>query len=526
VTKSIAKHLRLYREQRPEALRPEIDRVASLPLLLAAFREVTGWSLQCRRGPKPIHPTESTWSAPVDPGVGDPPGHVTLDPVRSASAASQSPGAPKAVRRLASALSGLVDELLETRHALWLSEAELATGVPVVARPEERKHLAARLQAVLRGGADAVGCHAAALYLLDEATTLLRLRSSWGLPPQRLADPPRPLPTALADLEAMLGHVVVLEDTGLFQQWNPPEDFPAAACVPVASPTTILGTLWVFCNARRDFNDRETNVLEMVAGRLAADLEREMLLREGVNAAQLKQELAAAERVRLGQIPSVPPLLEGWEVAGGTGPDSRLAGNLFDWFSLPDGRLAIALAAASGTGIEAVLSATTVRTALRSHAPYHRDPDTLLQQVNATVWQGSVGDQSAAVACGFLEAKDDRVRYTCAGKINVLHLRTADWQSLATPSVDLGKESETPFCLSQRRVAPGEALVVYHQGSGIADLGEQRLTHRDGLAETLSGRLSLPAKQLAALARGWFDANPPHMPHRSWTVLVAKRTDS
>ena len=526
MTKSSGKRLRLYREQCPEASRPDIHPIASLPPLLAAFRELTGWSLQCRRGPKPIHPTESAWSAPVDPGVGDPPGHVMLDPVRSASAASQSRSAPKAVRRLASALSGLVNELQETRHALWLCEAELATGVPVVARPEERRHLAARLQAVLRGGAEAVGCHAAALYLLDEATTLLRLRSSWGLPPQRLADPPRPLPTALADLEAMLGHVVVLEDSGLFQQWNPPEDFPAAACVPVASPTTILGTLWVFCNSRRDFNDRETNVLEMVAGRLAADLEREMLLREGVNAAQVKRELAAAERVHLGQIPSVPPLLEGWEVAGGTGPDSSLAGSLFDWFSLPDGRLAIALTVASGTGIEAALSATIVRTALRSHAPYHPRPDRLLHHVNATLWQGSVGDQSAAVACGFLEAKNDQVRYTCAGKVNVLHVRAGSWQSLANPSVDLGKEAETPFCLAQQRVRPGEALVVYHEGSGITDPGGQAAAHREALAGTLSGRLSLPAKQLAALAGDRFDSTPPHTPRRDWTVLVAKRTDS
>jgi len=449
-----------------------------------------------------------------------------LDPVRSASAASPSRLAAKAVRRLAAALSGLVNELQETRHALWLCEAELATGVPVVARPEERRHLAARLQAVLRGGAEAVGCHAAALYLLDEATTLLRLRSSWGLPPQRLADPPRPLPTALADLEAMLGHVVVLEDSGLFQQWNPPEDFPAAACVPVASPTTILGTLWVFCNSRRDFNDRETNVLEMVAGRLAADLEREMLLREGVNAAQVKRELAAAERAHLGQIPSVPPLLEGWEVAGGTGPDSRPAGSLFDWFPLPDGRLAIALTVAAGTGIAAALSAAVVRTALRSHAPYHPRPDELLHHVNTTLWQGSVGDQSAAVVCGVLEANSDQVPYACAGNVDVLHLRAGSWQSLADPAVDLGKEAETPFCLAQQRVQPGEALVLYHHESDTTHSAGKTPTHVEAFAGALSGRLSLPAKQLAASPRDWFNASLPHTPHRDWTVLVAKRTDS
>ena len=65
---------------------------------------------------------------------------------------------------------------------LWQREAELAAGVPLVPHREDQKHLAARLEAVLRAGAEAVGGDAIALYLLDEATTELKLRCSWGLP--------------------------------------------------------------------------------------------------------------------------------------------------------------------------------------------------------------------------------------------------------------------------------------------------------------------------------------------------------
>ena len=159
-------------------------------------------------------------------------------------------------------------------------------------------HLATRLEAVLRSGAEAIGCHAAALYLLDEATSKLKLRSCWGLPLDRLTAPARPLQGAVADLEALLGHAVVLEDTRLLRHWNVPEDFPAAACVPVSTPTTILGTLWVFSSEKRDLNDHQTNILEVVAGRVAADLEREMLWNEAMAAAEFKTQLAAAERLQ------------------------------------------------------------------------------------------------------------------------------------------------------------------------------------------------------------------------------------
>ena len=77
----------------------------------------------------------------------------------------------------------------------WQPECHL------VVRREDQKHLAARLEAVLRAGAEAVGGDAIALYLLDEATTELKLRCSWGLPFDRLVAPARPLQGAVADLE-------------------------------------------------------------------------------------------------------------------------------------------------------------------------------------------------------------------------------------------------------------------------------------------------------------------------------------
>ena len=48
-------------------------------------------------------------------------------------------------------MADMLGELLQTRYALWRREAELAAGVPVVPHREEEKHLAARLEAVLKG---------------------------------------------------------------------------------------------------------------------------------------------------------------------------------------------------------------------------------------------------------------------------------------------------------------------------------------------------------------------------------------
>ena len=155
---------------------------------------------------------ESSWSAAVNPGPGAAPGHLTLSGVEGE--VESSPVSFESARGLASAIGGMLEEILQLRRALIEREAELAAGVPLVPHPEEPEHLANRLEAVLRGGAQAVGCHAAALYLLDEATSKLKLRSCWELPLDRLTAPPRPLKGAVADLESMLGHAVVLGRRG------------------------------------------------------------------------------------------------------------------------------------------------------------------------------------------------------------------------------------------------------------------------------------------------------------------------
>jgi GAF domain-containing protein len=175
-------------------------------------------------------------------------------------------------------IAGLLTENSRLEAALAEREAELAAGVPVVVRPRTTTHLAKRLEGVLRGGAESLNCQASAMYLLDDATTELKLRAQWGLGAARLAEPGRPLAGALGDLEALSGHAVVLEDDVLMELWRVPEPCGAAICVPISGPSSVLGTMWLFSAEPRKFSATQTNLAEIIAGRLAAELDREALI--------------------------------------------------------------------------------------------------------------------------------------------------------------------------------------------------------------------------------------------------------
>ena len=402
------------------------------------------------------------------------------------------------------------------------SYREFARSGVTAARDGCSTPLDRRLEAALKAGAEGVGCQAAAFYLLDDATTQLTMRAAWG-PPERLATPPRPLHDALADLEAMLGHAVVLETPQVQEHFNAPECFSAAVCVPLSSPTAILGTLWVFSDSERDFTERQTNVIELAAGRITADLERETLVQSQAEIIQWKRELAAAQRLQRNQLPTIAPLLDGWDVAGWTSPAETIGGDFFDWFGLPDGLVGVALGDVMQRGIEAALAASTLRAALRSHGQYHRDVDAIMRQTNLTLWQGSAGDQFASAFCGLLETATGRIRYCHAGQPGMVLLRQGRWELLPSESPPLGESPETDYSVCERMLQPGDALAVFSTGCRDALVSDDLRADGGGLTELMASQADRHAQELVALARRRIESTSS-LPAEDRTILVVKRT--
>lgn len=257
---------------------------------LRAFEECTGWPLRFVDTVDADLDPEVLWAMPVGGRVG------TLGELRLELGGSPVLAGRRIDLEIAAALAAsyaaVINGLIQSQFQLRRSEAELATAVPVVARNCEHEHIAARLEAALAAAVETSLATSAGLYLLDDATTQLKLRAAWGLPASRLAEPARPLTQSAADLEAMAGHAVVLESREELESWSVPEPCSAALCVPVSSSTQILGTLWVFDDRPRPFDERQVGLAEVVASRLALELEREVLL------AQITQREPAPVRVR------------------------------------------------------------------------------------------------------------------------------------------------------------------------------------------------------------------------------------
>ena len=499
MTKKIPSYLKLAALSPAEPAAGDV-RDALLDRVGTAFADATGWRLEYRRGAAKHRSTSPQWSAPVNPGVGASPGHLRLTAVGDrAGKRLERP----AVELLAAAVANLYSELAATRQALRQREAELAAGIPVTVRPDDSSRFAAGLEAVLRGGAEAVGCQAAALYLLDAGTTELKLRSSWNLPPGELSAPARPLRGSLADLEALLGHAVVMTDPELFEYWKVPQACGSAVCVPVSSPTIPLGTLWLFSDKSRDFTDAQTGVVEVVAGRIAADLERQVLAEESLATRSQRKQLTLASNGWQNQLPKIAPLVHGWDVGARSTQAGELGGAFHDWFALGGDALAVVAGCALESGASGAMTASALRATARAGSP-RRSPEVLLEKANSILWSGSSGIEQAALFQAVLQAGAGHVRFASAGPLEVLSIDRDRWQALVTPGSPLGRVEMLPqqgwLSNRQHKLTPGSSLLVY-SAAALADLDcSGRVLLHERLAAAIQRDLPSPADALARLA--------------------------
>lgn len=478
MAKTTTRSLKLFRQ--PPVPGAAATDLAEFAGLCNSFAAATGWDVELDR-----------------PGDAPPRETVPVEPPLSPAQRPTPWRVPRLMaQRLANDLAATVGSLRQARVALAEREAELAAGVPVLPCKEEAQRLAERLRAVLQAAVVAVNANAAGLYLLDDATTQLKLRSHWGLPPDRLAQPPRPLRGAIGDLEALSGHVVVVRDRELAAAWNVPENFAASVAVPVSTPSIPLGTLWVFAKTPRDFNARETNLLEIIAGRLAADLERDVLLKAQHESASLRRQATELELARQDQRSRTIPSVDGWELASWCDGDDRLGRSFVDW-SAGERQLRLTLGATHARGLRGPVSAAAVRAALAAHDERRLRPADLLAAAGRTLWTGSAGDCLADVAALRCAIATGRAELAATGNAAAWKLRPgADGALTMIPlaaDVPLGAEAHEPSKGKTVTLSPGESLLA-----AIFDRDEPGRQREANLTATARRRVTPAIRQALA----------------------------
>ena len=184
----------------------------------------------------------------------------------------------------------------------------------------------------------------------------------------------------------------------------------------------------------------------------------------------LLSQIDEASSLRCDQLRRMPPLVDGWDIAGSIVGDSDEAshGGLYDWSVRDDGALSVSCGCAEAHGLVAALTATSLLAALRSHVCYRHTAPEMLSRLNQTVWTGSTGDQFARLWYGVFCPRSGKVRFSVAGPTHMLLVRRGKLQWMEEQkSNPLGLDPEAQYAEHHLRLEPGDELVVWTNQAGM-----------------------------------------------------------
>jgi len=182
---------------------------------------------------------------------------------------------------------------------------------------------------------------------------------------------------------------------------------------------------------------------------------------------QINHDLDIARSIQQGLLPSRSPQLDDFEIAGWNQPADQTGGDYFDWQSLPDGRLAISLADATGHGIGPALVSALCRAYARASFLAGNAQNQLLERLNSLLVSDLSSNRFVTFAVMFLDPQSSELKVLSAGHGPILwyqhasnELKKLDAQGIPLGMIDgISYEDSGLKCLEK-----GDLVVLVTDG--------------------------------------------------------------
>ena len=211
----------------------------------------------------------------------------------------------------------------------------------------------------------------------------------------------------------------------------------------------------------------------------------------------IQAEMDQARRIQLSILPPGPPSSPHYQIAARYSPMTSVAGDLYDFLPLPDGRIGLFIADVSGHGLAAALVASMLKTALSLKAAEITRPSELLAELNRA-FSGQTHGQYVTAAFAILDANTKSLTYSAAGHPPLLLSRSGSraLEEIEENGLPLGILPIAQYSDVTVPFAPGDRLAMYTDGIVESDNAREEEFGRDRLSAILQGKNGSAAELL------------------------------
>lgn len=190
-----------------------------------------------------------------------------------------------------------------------------------------------------------------------------------------------------------------------------------------------------------------------------------LLALELVDRVRVRDELEVARDLQRQLLPTAGPDLPGYRFAHSYRTANEIGGDYYGFLHLPDGRLVVAAADASGHGMAAGLLMVIAHTSLRLASELDPRPEAAVAVLNRALCDTGGPRAFLTLFYGVLEPLTGRLDYVCAGHpFPLLRRAGGAIEELGTGSLPLGLRRELAIRPHTTAIDPGDLLVLYSDG--------------------------------------------------------------
>ena len=202
---------------------------------------------------------------------------------------------------------------------------------------------------------------------------------------------------------------------------------------------------------------------------------------------ELEEELTTARELQMAMMPKSPPRLAGFDIAGRCIPATDVGGDLYQFFTLPRGRLAISMADATGHSMEAAIPVVMFSGILRSLMEMDSPMGELLNRLNQSLYSTLDRRTFVCLSQGELDSATRTMRVSNGGCPYPYHYKAASGtvEELRLDAYPLGVSPETTYDVLDVKLERGDRVVFCSDGIIEAGVPEQEVFGFTRTAETI-----------------------------------------
>ena len=269
-------------------------------------------------------------------------------------------------------------------------------------------------------------------------------------------------------------------------------------CAPLSTAQGAIGALEVI--NRRDgglFAQSDAEILRLIAAPAALAINNARLVQGLVEQQRMKRELELARKIQKSLLPK--RRRDDFPIIGVNLPAHEISGDFYDYFDLPDGRIAFIVGDVSGKGLDAAFLMVRAASLLRWAGKSGPAPAQWLTEVNVELCKTMTDGRFLCAVVGLYERKTGTVVLASAGFPPALLQDGLHFEEFPADGPPLGIIAEAVY--EEKSIELGRrALYLFSDGATDIRDENRNTLGADGLRALIAGHATLgPEPRLRAL---------------------------